>query len=160
MFWGQLFVKNAKIYPRILFKRPKSDNFINRENAEIAGNSVKMAIFDLQNTKTQSFFKISTWNFVFIYTWHGPFTDVPFLGNSKISSIFLKIIFFVHYCRFFPEIFNIMKISHTSLIERFILNLLLKTNCFYSSLHWHELLHCLRDSVSRKPLFMPKTGKT
>ena len=66
---------------------------------------------------------------------------------------FLKIIVFVDY--FFPifEIFNIFKIRDNSLIEVFILNLLLKINRFC-------LLNYLLDSVSRKPLFLPKNGKT
>ena len=38
------------------------------------------------------------------------------------------------------------------LVETFIFNLLLKTNRFY-------LLSCFRDSGSRKPLFLTKTGK-
>ena len=32
----------------------------NRKNAEIAGKSVKIAVFDVQNAKTRAFFKIST----------------------------------------------------------------------------------------------------
>ena len=51
------------------------------------------------------------------------------------------------------KILNMLKIRDSNLIETLILNLLLKTNCFYP-------LYCLRDSVSRKPLFLPKTGKT
>ena len=48
---------------------------------------------------------------------------------------------------------KILKIRDNSLIVTLILNLLAKTNRFY-------LLNCLRDSVSRKPLLLPKTGKT
>ena len=53
----------------------------------------------------------------------------------------------------FFKIFKIFKIRDSSLIETFILNPLLKTNYFYH-------LNCLRDSVSRKPLFQSKKGKT
>ena len=42
---------------------------------------------------------------------------------------------------------------NSSLIEALILNLLLKTNQF-------NLVSCLRDSVSLKPLFLSKTRKT
>ena len=59
MFLGQFFVKNAKNDPRTLFERPKSEKNENRKNAEIAGNRVKMAVFDLLNAKTRTFFKIS-----------------------------------------------------------------------------------------------------
>ena len=46
-----------------------------------------------------------------------------------------------------------MNVRESSLIEMLIFNLLLKINCFY-------LLNCLLDSVSRKPLILPETGKT
>ena len=46
-----------------------------------------------------------------------------------------------------------MEIRDSSLIETFVFNFLSKTKGFY-------LLSCLRDSVSRNPLFLPKTGKT
>ena len=51
------------------------------------------------------------------------------------------------------KIFKIFQIQGNILIEKFILNLLLITNRFY-------LLNSSRDSVSRKPLCMPKTRKT
>ena len=54
---------------------------------------------------------------------------------------------------YFFEVFRILKIRDSSLIETFILNLLLKTNRFCG-------INCLRESVSRKPLFLNKTGKT
>ena len=51
MFMGQFFVKNEKNDPGTRFERPKSENFENRENAEIAGNSVKMAFFTFETPK-------------------------------------------------------------------------------------------------------------
>ena len=81
-------------------------------------------------------------------------THICLTGFFHIYSVFLKIkkipIFWKIYFWLF---FKIFKIRGSSLIERFILNLLLKTNCFY-------LLNCLCDSVSRKPLFLPKNVKT
>ena len=59
MFLGQFFVMNAKNDTRTLLNGPNGTNFKNREYAEIAGNSVKNGLFDLQNSKTWSFFKIS-----------------------------------------------------------------------------------------------------
>ena len=55
MFLGQFFVQNAK--NEHFLNGSNWTNFENRENAEIAGNSVKMALFDLQNTKTRPFFQ-------------------------------------------------------------------------------------------------------
>ena len=111
-----------------------------------------MGVFDIENTKTLSFFKISTWNFVHMHTWHSSFTFIPVLWNFDIFLQFLEIIFLLNIFKKI-KIFKIFKIRDNSLIEKLILNLLLKTNCFY-------LLNCLRDSVSRKPLFLPKIGKT
>ena len=74
-------------------------------------------------------------------------------SKLKKNLIFvLEIIIFVDNFSKFSKIFKVLKIRDSSLIETLILNLLLKTNRFY-------LLNCLRDSVSRKPLFLPKTGK-
>ena len=51
------------------------------------------------------------------------------------------------------KIFKILTIRDSSLIAMCTLNILFKTNRFYLS-------NCLRGSVSRKPLLLPKTGKT
>ena len=75
-----------------------------------------------------------------------------FFENSK-KFPFLKIIIFVVNLKTKFEIFQIWKIRDNSLIETIILNLLSRTNRFY-------LLKCSRDSISRKPLFLLKTGKT
>ena len=56
---GQFFVKNMKNVPRTLLNGQNRTKFENQENTEIAGNSVKMAVLDLQNTKSPSFFKTS-----------------------------------------------------------------------------------------------------
>ena len=62
---------------------------------------------------------------------------------------------FANICYWFFKILTILEILITwdsSLIAPFILNLLLKTICFY-------LLSCMRDSVSRKSFFCLKPGK-
>ena len=110
--------------------------------------ALKIAIFDLQNIISWSFFKISTCNFVHVYTFQDSFTYILFFIR-KFSLIFLKIIIYGLFSRFW----KLWKIWHSSLIELFILNFLLKTIWFY-------LLCCSRDNVSRKLLFLPKTGKT
>ena len=78
---------------------------------------------------------------------------------SHIYSVLLKIreksLYFLNNMLFF-KIFKTLKIFiiwYYGLIERLNFTLLLKTNRFY-------LLNCLRDSVSRKFLFLPKNGKT
>ena len=65
-FLGQILVKKAKNDPRTLFERPKSDKNCKSENAEILVNSLKMAFLGIQNGKTQPFFKLATWNFVYL----------------------------------------------------------------------------------------------
>ena len=155
MFLGQFFVKNAKNDPRTLFERPKSEKILKigkmQKSPEIGW---KMAVFDLLNAKTRTFFKISTWNFVHVYTWQDSFTYIPvFWKFENFAQTFLKITFFVDYFFTIFKIFKILKIRDSSLLATCILNNLLKTNCFYH-------LKCLRDSVSREPLFLPKTGKT
>ena len=58
MFLDQVFVTTSKDGPKTLFERPKSDEIRKSENAEIMdGAACKIAVFDLQNTKTWSFFE-------------------------------------------------------------------------------------------------------
>ena len=45
---------------------PNGTKIENRENTEILVITVKMAVFELQSTKTCSFVKISTWNLTYI----------------------------------------------------------------------------------------------
>ena len=66
-FYG--FLKFMKIDTDHFLNAENRTNFENRENPEIAWNSVKNWPFsDLQNNKTQPFFMIYTCNFVYIYT--------------------------------------------------------------------------------------------
>ena len=70
-----------------------------------------------------------------------------FFENAKNFPIFENIIFGDHFSKI-SKIFKVLTFQDSSLIESFTLNLLLKTNRYY-------LLNCLRDSFSRKPLFLP-----
>ena len=128
---------------RTLLEWPKSDKFSKSEKCRNCREQRENGLFDLFH-QNPSIFQDIYMNFVHIYAWQGSFTYIPVFENSKIP-IFWKIYFWLF--------FKIFKIRGSSLIERFILNLLLKTNCFY-------LLNCLHDSVSRKPLFLPKNVKT
>ena len=67
MFLGQFFVKNAKNDAGTLFERPKSENLKNRENAEMSGNSVKMAFFTFKAPKLGHFSRYLPEN-VYTYT--------------------------------------------------------------------------------------------
>ena len=57
----------------------------------------KMAVFDPQNAKSRTFFKMSSWNFVHVYTWQGTFTYIPFFENSKNFPICFENNIFVDY---------------------------------------------------------------
>ena len=86
------------------------------------------------------------------------FHTYSFFESSRNFPIFFVKIFFCWLFFIFFKIFEISKIRYRSLIETFILNLLLKSSCFY-------LLNCMRYNVSRKPLsrkplFLPKNRKT
>ena len=128
-------------------------NFENRKNAEIAGNRVKNGRFRPSKRQNSDIFQGIYLTFC---------TSVHLTGRFHIYFGFLKFENFpkcfennIFCCLFFTifKIFKILKIRDSSLLATCILNILLKTNCFYH-------LKCLRDSVSREPLFLPKTGKT
>ena len=123
---------------------PNRTNFENRKYAEITGNRVKNDRFRPSRRQNSGIFqeiylkfciRIDQTGLSHIYS--------GFLKIRKFSPLFFKI-FFVDYFFTIFKIFKIVKIRDNSLIERFILNLLLKTNCF-------SLSNCLQDSVSRKP---------
>ena len=89
-------------------------------------------------------------------------TKIHLTGLFHIYSVFFwKYEKFPHFLKIFfcwlffrnIIIFKVLKIRDSSLIETFNLNPLLKTNLFY-------LLNCLRNRISRKPLFLTKNGKT
>ena len=111
----------------------------------------KMTFSDLQNTNTRPF---SRYLLEILYSYTPDrvlshiFRFLEFEKNlSSVNNLF---------CWLFFNIFKnciILKIWDGSLIETFILYLLFKTNRFY-------FLNYLRDSFSRKPLFLPKYGKT
>ena len=133
--------------------RPK---FENGENTEIPGDSMKIAVFDLQNANTYSvIFQDIYLKFCTHVHRTGLFTltCVPFFLKIRKQTLkFLKI-FRINYFFLKNQNFQNFEIRYSSLVEAFILNLFLKTNQFY-------LLHYLHDSVSRKPSFLPETGKT
>ena len=151
MFLGKFFVKNAKIDPITLFERPKSaKSFKSGKYRNCREQREKQPFSTFKTPKLSHFSRHLLKNF-YSYTPGMVLSHVfRFFENSKILiNIFFRITFFVHYFDFF----EIFKIRDKSLIETFIFNLLMKTNCFY-------LVNCLRVSISRKPLFLPKTGKT
>ena len=133
---------------------PNRTNFEKRKNAEIAKNSMKNGSFNLQNAKTRAVFKpVSTWNFVHVYIWEGFFTYILlFWKLENFLHIFFKIdiICWLSFTTF--KIFKFLEIRDSSLLATGIPNITLKANCFYH-------LKRLRDSVSRKPLLLPKSGK-
>ena len=73
--------------------------------------------------------------------------------NRALSHIFRFLKIRKFYLIKKRSFFKILKIRDSSLIETFIFNLQSKANRFY-------LISCLHDRVSRKPLFLPQTGKT
>ena len=71
---GQIFVKNAKNGPRILFEQPKSDKNSKSENAEILVNNVKSGLFGHSERQNSAVFQESDLKFctpihrqVFVY---------------------------------------------------------------------------------------------
>ena len=115
-----------------------------------------MTFYDVQNTKNRSFLNISTWNLVHIYTNRFFYIYSVFYSQKNCFPKFHRIFFGeINLSIFFPNfrIFKISKMNDSSLMETVILNVFLKTNRF-------SLLRWLRDSVSRKLIFPPKTGKT
>ena len=93
-FWSVLHQEREKITIKNALSGLKRTKFTNQENAEIPGNSVKITVFDIQNTKTRSFFTISIWNFVHIYTYQDSFTSIQmFWQFVTFHDYFLKIIF-------------------------------------------------------------------
>ena len=122
---------------------PNGTKFENCEN----GNSVKNGHFRPSKCHALVIFqdidlKVCT---------HAPDRVLTHVFLFKNSNIFFEKVS-KYFCLFF-QIFKILKIRDSSVIAPFILNLLLKTIWFY-------LFSYLRDNVSRKPLFLPKTGKT
>ena len=150
IIWVSFSSRTRKLTLENFLKGPNRINFKNREYTEIAGNSVKNGSFRLSKHQNSVIFKISTRNFVQIYTWYVFPHIFRFLKNRKFSSFFENI--FDYFLNFFKT-FTTFKIWDSSSIETFTLNFLLKTNLFYH-------LNCLRDSVSRKHLFLTKIGKT
>ena len=75
-------------------------NIPNRTNFEIGKKQKspeiawQMAVFDLQNAKTQTFFKIYTWNFVHVYNWHGSLTYIPVWKFDDSLHFFERIFFY------------------------------------------------------------------
>ena len=80
-----LSVKNAK---RAFLNSLNGTKFENRENAEIPGNSVKSVLLDIQNGKTQLFFRMST---LHSYTYSVRCGFHIYSGVMKIRNLFMKI---------------------------------------------------------------------
>ena len=123
----------------------------NRKNVEIPGNSVKNCHF--RHSKCHKLVNFQNIDLKFC-------THIQMIGFSQTYSCFffenLKFSFENYESNryYFPKkIIKISEIWDSSLIATFIFNLLLKTISFY-------LLSRLRGNVSRKPLFLPKIGKT
>ena len=77
-FWVSFSWRTRKMTLKDFLSRPNVKNFENRENAEIAGNSVNNGRFRPSKHQNSVIFKMSTWNFVHIYTWQGSFAYIPF----------------------------------------------------------------------------------
>ena len=84
MFFGQFFIMSVKNDPRILLKGPNRTKFGNRDIAEIPVNSVKIAVFDLQNNKTCSFFKIYLLANLYTFTLNRVISIYNIIKISKI----------------------------------------------------------------------------
>ena len=113
----------------------------------------KVSCLGIQNSNTQPFFKIATWNFAHIFIGKCFYTYIPFFENSKnFLSIFEKQFFMIIFPNF--KIFTQkIEIRDSSLIVMFNLHVLLKANQFY-------LENCTRGDDSRAPLFsLPKSGE-
>ena len=130
---------------------PNRKCFESRKNAEIARNSVKNGLFQPSKHQNSVIFQDIHMTFcTHIYlTWF--FHIYTLFENSKKNPQFLKIIFLLIIFQS-PSITKILKIRDSSLMETFILNLLLRANHL-------SLLNCLHDTVSHKYLFLPKNGK-
>ena len=88
MFLGQFFAKDAINDPRTLFEWPKSDKFLkNRENAQMAGNSVKNCLFSTFKTPKLGHFSRYIHGILYTYT-PDVFQYIPFFENSKRFPIF------------------------------------------------------------------------
>ena len=74
MFIGQIFAKNAKNAPKTLFEAPKNKS---RKITVKSRNDVKVPVFDMFYVISQSFLKISTFNFVHIFISHFPLIYCP-----------------------------------------------------------------------------------
>ena len=122
------------------------------KNAENAGNKVENGRFRLSKRQNSDIFQDIYLKFCTRLHLKGSFTCILFFLIENFPH-FLNIILFVNYFFTIFKIFKKNKIRDSSLLATFILNMLLKTNCFFH-------LKCLRDSVSREPLFLLKTGKT
>ena len=106
---GKLFVNKAKNDPRTLFfEWPKSDNFENRENTEIAGNSVKMPFSTLKAPKPGHFSRYLP-EMLNTYT-PGRALSHIFWQKRKLSPLFEKKMFFGDYffkdCQNFQNFWN------------------------------------------------------
>ena len=89
-FWVSFSSRTRKMTLEYFWNGPNRANFESRENAEIAGNSVKMAFFDLQNSKTRVIFSRYLHEILYTYT--------PDRVLSHIFRIFEN-------SRIFPNIF-------------------------------------------------------
>ena len=92
--------RTRKISLEHFLNRSKPANFENREYVENAGNSVKMTVFDLQNIKTRSFFKmylkfcthIHLTSFFHIYSVKKKIGKIPQIFKEKLCCrLFFKI---------------------------------------------------------------------
>ena len=78
-----------------------------QKSPQIRGN---MAVFDHLIAKTRIFFKISTWNFVHVYTWQDSFTYIPVFWKFEKFSHFFENYIFVDYFFTILKIFKTLKI--------------------------------------------------
>ena len=79
---------------------PNRTSFENQKNAEIAGNIVKNGRFRPSKRQNPGILKISTLNFVHVYTWQGTVIYILFYENSKISPCFENSIFVDYFLQF------------------------------------------------------------
>ena len=94
MFLVSFSSRTRKITLEHLLNGPIRTKFENRKNAEINGNSVKMAVFDLQNAQTRAFLKISRIHLIGLYQVYTYTPDRALSGVSfflsGVSRIHLK----------------------------------------------------------------------
>ena len=144
-----IFRQKRKNIPRIFLNDPNRTKFEDWENTEIPGNSVKLLFSTLHRHFFQNVYLIEI---LYTYKPDSVLSHIfPFSCENWNFFLFFRIIFssFFHIFRIFKN----LKTLENRLIGTFISNLMMRTNGFY-------LLRCLRESVSRKSVFLTKTGKT